>query len=83
MIEHRPVLYAYQVVDTLQDMGKVAVVTGATQGLGLALVEALAARLQSEDVVYLTGRDASRIARARAGLGPARAQSRSSCSTSR
>jgi carbonyl reductase 1 len=49
-------------------------VTGATQGLGFALVGALAARLESDDIVYLTGRDASRIAEARAGLGPTRAQ---------
>jgi NAD(P)-dependent dehydrogenase (short-subunit alcohol dehydrogenase family) len=55
-------------------MGKVALVTGATQGLGFALVGALATRLESDDVVYLTGRDASRIAEARAGLGPTHAQ---------
>ncbi|MCU7723113.1 SDR family NAD(P)-dependent oxidoreductase [Actinoplanes sp. KI2] len=40
---------------------KVAVVTGATQGLGLALVEGLAARLTPADTVYLTGRDPDRI----------------------
>jgi NAD(P)-dependent dehydrogenase (short-subunit alcohol dehydrogenase family) len=55
-------------------MGRVALVTGATQGLGLALVESLAARLESGDIVYLTGRDASRIVDAQAGLGPGRAQ---------
>jgi len=57
-------------------MGRVALVTGATQGLGLALVESLAARLDSEDTVYLTGRDAARIADAQAGLGPGRARVR-------
>ena len=39
---------------------KVAVVTGAAQGLGLALVEGLAARLTPADTVYLTGRDLDR-----------------------
>lgn len=43
---------------------KVALVTGATQGLGLALVEGLAQRLSTEDTVYLTGRDAERVAQA-------------------
>jgi NAD(P)-dependent dehydrogenase (short-subunit alcohol dehydrogenase family) len=57
-------------------MGRVALVTGATQGLGLALVEALATRLDSEDVVYLTGRNAARIASAQASIGPARARVR-------
>ena len=31
-------------------------VTGANQGLGLALAEGLAQRLAADDVVYLTGR---------------------------
>jgi len=37
--------------------GRIALVTGATQGLGLALVQALMRRLGSGDTVYLTGRD--------------------------
>lgn len=40
----------------------VAVVTGASQGLGSALVAGLAARLGEDDIVYLTGRDPGRIA---------------------
>ncbi|MFI6832298.1 SDR family NAD(P)-dependent oxidoreductase [Kribbella sp. NPDC050241] len=40
---------------------KVALVTGATQGLGLALVEGLASRLGPTDTVYLTGRDVDRV----------------------
>jgi len=43
---------------------KVALVTGATQGLGLALVQGLAARLTPADTVYLTGRDPDRVTRA-------------------
>ncbi|WP_439381030.1 SDR family NAD(P)-dependent oxidoreductase [Amycolatopsis lexingtonensis] len=43
---------------------KAALVTGATQGLGLALVEGLAQRWSTEDTVYLTGRDAGRVAQA-------------------
>ncbi|PWK86399.1 NAD(P)-dependent dehydrogenase (short-subunit alcohol dehydrogenase family) [Lentzea atacamensis] len=39
----------------------VALVTGATQGLGLALVEGLAQRLDPTDTVYLTGRDMNRV----------------------
>jgi NAD(P)-dependent dehydrogenase (short-subunit alcohol dehydrogenase family) len=40
----------------------VAVVTGANQGLGFALVSGLAARLDPDDVVFLTGRDPQRVA---------------------
>ncbi|MEV4798483.1 SDR family NAD(P)-dependent oxidoreductase [Nonomuraea sp. NPDC049421] len=47
---------------------KVALVTGATQGLGLALVEGLARRLGPGDTVYLTGRDPGRVAKAIAQL---------------
>ncbi|MEC3918509.1 SDR family NAD(P)-dependent oxidoreductase [Nocardia sp. CDC160] len=49
-------------------MTKVALVTGATQGLGLALVEGLAQRLGPEDVVYLTSRDHTRVTEAVAAL---------------
>lgn len=43
---------------------KVALITGATQGLGLALVEGLAQRMAPQDTVYLTGRNADRITQA-------------------
>jgi carbonyl reductase 1 len=55
-------------------MSKVAVVTGANQGLGLALVEGLARGLEAEDVVYLTGRDPERVAAAAERIADARAQ---------
>ncbi|MEA2151780.1 MAG: carbonyl reductase 1 [Solirubrobacteraceae bacterium] len=55
-------------------MNRVALVTGATKGLGLALVDALAAQLDGGDIVYLTGRSQSRIEAARASLTPARAR---------
>jgi carbonyl reductase 1 len=57
-------------------MGRVALVTGATQGLGFALVESLTARLGNEDTVYLTGRDAARIAAAQASVAPGGARVR-------
>ncbi|WP_067666228.1 SDR family NAD(P)-dependent oxidoreductase [Nocardia miyunensis] len=47
---------------------KIALVTGATQGLGLALVEGLAQRLTPADTVYLTGRDIDRVNQAVAAL---------------
>lgn len=47
---------------------RTALVTGATQGLGLALVEGLAARLNPEDTVYLTGRDLDRVTDAVAAM---------------
>ncbi|HEY1701734.1 MAG TPA: SDR family NAD(P)-dependent oxidoreductase [Trebonia sp.] len=43
---------------------KVALVTGATQGLGLALAEGLTQRLSPQDTVYLTGRNQNRVAQA-------------------
>ncbi|WP_103337502.1 SDR family NAD(P)-dependent oxidoreductase [Amycolatopsis sp. CA-126428] len=47
-------------------MTRTAVVTGANQGLGFALVRGLVARLAPEDLVLLTGRDAGRVAAAAA-----------------
>jgi len=57
-------------------MNRVALVTGATQGLGLALVEGLAARLEAGDIVYLTGRTSERAVEAVAGLAPGRTEVR-------
>jgi NAD(P)-dependent dehydrogenase (short-subunit alcohol dehydrogenase family) len=45
-------------------MGTIAVVTGATRNLGLALAHGLSARLGKGDVVYLTSRDPARVASA-------------------
>lgn len=55
---------------------RVAIVTGATQGLGLALVEGLASRMAPDDTVYLTGRDPDRVDHAAATLSGAGAQVR-------
>ena len=43
---------------------RIALVTGATQGLGLALAEGLAQRMTPADTVYLTGRHAGRVTQA-------------------
>ncbi|MHC3473148.1 SDR family NAD(P)-dependent oxidoreductase [Streptomyces sp. 7R007] len=40
---------------------RIALVTGANQGLGRALVEGLAARMDPDDLVLLTGRDHRRV----------------------
>jgi carbonyl reductase 1 len=50
-------------------MTRIALVTGANQGLGRALVEGLAARLAPEDRILLTGRNPERVARAAAEVG--------------
>jgi NAD(P)-dependent dehydrogenase (short-subunit alcohol dehydrogenase family) len=47
---------------------RTALVTGATQGLGRALVEGLARRMDPADTVYLTGRDRTRVAEAVAAV---------------
>jgi NAD(P)-dependent dehydrogenase (short-subunit alcohol dehydrogenase family) len=49
---------------TMTATPRIAMVTGATQGLGLALVEGLAQRMTPADTVYLTGRDAGRVTEA-------------------
>lgn len=51
-------------------MGKVALVTGGNQGLGLALVKGLCGALGPDDVVYLTTRSEARGRAAVAALGP-------------
>ncbi|MEV5611232.1 SDR family NAD(P)-dependent oxidoreductase [Streptomyces sp. NPDC052225] len=56
---------------------RIALVTGANQGLGRAFVEGLAARLAPQDLVLLTGRSAERVADAArevAGLPATRAR---------
>jgi NAD(P)-dependent dehydrogenase (short-subunit alcohol dehydrogenase family) len=57
-------------------MSRAALVTGANQGLGFALTEGLAQQLEPRDVVYLTGRDAGRVADAGERLSGARAEVR-------
>ena len=49
-------------------MPKVAIVTGANQGLGLALARGLCRTLAGQGVVYLTARDRGRGQQAVAGL---------------
>jgi carbonyl reductase 1 len=57
-------------------MSKIAIVTGANQGLGFALAEGLAQQLAPADVVYLTGRDPDRVRAAAAAIAGPRAQVR-------
>jgi NAD(P)-dependent dehydrogenase (short-subunit alcohol dehydrogenase family) len=61
-------------VPTVDGMtSRIALVTGANQGIGYALVEELAARWTRDDLVLLTGRHSGRVAAAaaRAGANPA------------
>jgi NAD(P)-dependent dehydrogenase (short-subunit alcohol dehydrogenase family) len=55
---------------------RIALITGANQGLGRALVEGLAARMGPQDRVLLTGRDPGRVQAGAAAVaaGPARAR---------
>jgi NAD(P)-dependent dehydrogenase (short-subunit alcohol dehydrogenase family) len=55
---------------------RIALITGANQGLGRALVEGLAARMAPQDRILLTGRDPQRVhdAAAEVSAGPATAQ---------
>jgi NAD(P)-dependent dehydrogenase (short-subunit alcohol dehydrogenase family) len=57
-------------------MSRVALVTGANQGLGFALVEGLSQQLVRGDVVYLTGRHPGRVAAAGRRISSARADVR-------
>src|SRR3954454_13212047 len=56
---------------------RIALVTGANQGLGRALAEGLAAGLGPDDRVLLTGRDDARVSAAAAEIdGTARVEAR-------
>jgi carbonyl reductase 1 len=50
---------------------RIALVTGANRGLGRALAEGLAARLEPGDLVLLTGRDAARVGAAAGAVAAA------------
>jgi NAD(P)-dependent dehydrogenase (short-subunit alcohol dehydrogenase family) len=57
-------------------MDRIALITGATRNLGFALAEGLAQRLEPTDTVYVTGRDAARVAESVHRLSNARAEVR-------
>src|SRR5437899_1166470 len=57
-------------------MNKIALVTGATRNLGFSLADGLARRLDASDTVYLTGRDAGRVAQSVQRLAGTKAQLR-------
>ena len=57
-------------------MNRIALVTGATRNLGFSLAAGLAQRLERTDTVYLTGRDAARVANSVRRLSNARGEVR-------
>lgn len=57
-------------------MDKIAVITGATRNLGFSLAQGLARRLAPSDTIYLTGRDAARVAESVRLVSDARAEVR-------
>jgi len=57
-------------------MNRIAFITGATRNLGFSLAEGLARRLDSTDIVYLTGRDTTRVAESVQRLAGGKAQVR-------
>jgi len=57
-------------------MNKIALITGATRNLGFSLAQGLARRLDPTDIVYLTGRDAGRVAQSLKQISGARAEVR-------
>jgi NAD(P)-dependent dehydrogenase (short-subunit alcohol dehydrogenase family) len=57
-------------------MNKIALITGATRNLGFSLAQGLARRLDPTDTVYLTGRDATRVAQSIKELTDTQAQVR-------
>jgi carbonyl reductase 1 len=63
-------------VANMYAVGRIAIVTGANQGLGLALAAGLAQQLQPGEVVYFTGRDPVRVRAAVEEIADARAEVR-------
>jgi NAD(P)-dependent dehydrogenase (short-subunit alcohol dehydrogenase family) len=57
-------------------MNKAALITGATRNLGFSLAQGLARRLDPTDTVYLTGRDAGRVAQSLKNISGTKAQVR-------
>jgi NAD(P)-dependent dehydrogenase (short-subunit alcohol dehydrogenase family) len=57
-------------------MNRIALITGATRNLGFSLAQGLARRLDPDDIVYLTGRDAGRVAQSLKNISGAKAEIR-------